>query len=135
MPIATNLQRRGAVYYLRLRVPRDLRDRLAQSELIRSLRTTCVRQARHRGAMATRAALALFETVRERGGMLSQTEIDGLLRDFYVHELEEDRLGRLFLAKVDPRALEARVAARPDHEQQIRGDLGLGRTERFAPWM
>ena len=66
MPKLNYLQRRGGVWYVRRKVPKDLVARLGKTEVLRSLRTGDHREAGIRGRLASAEIEADFEEARNR---------------------------------------------------------------------
>jgi len=89
MGLASNVARRGAVYYVRLAVPVHLKIRFGRRELWRSLRTTDPAEARRWAPVVLSAARCLFLDV-ERDVTLTDSKIAQLVRDFYERELTID---------------------------------------------
>jgi integrase len=89
MGLASNVARRGAVYYVRLAVPLHLRGRFGRRELWRSLRTTDPGEARRWAPVVLSAARRLFLDV-ERDVTLTDAKIAQLVREFYERELKID---------------------------------------------
>lgn len=73
------LVRRLSGFYVRIRVPRDLRPRFGQAELKRSLHTLDPDTAKTRALAAAHALRQLFATVRS-DPMLPNAEIARLAR-------------------------------------------------------
>lgn len=94
MALRTNVVRRDATYYHRVRVPRDLVTVIGKREMKRSLGTNDPLVARRRGGKASQFADTIFENVRNNR-MLTQDRIDALVRTYYEAILSEDEIRRV----------------------------------------
>lgn len=93
MPIRTNIFRRGAVFYHRQVVPKDLAAIMQIRELKRSLRTSCQETARRLGAEMQLRAEFLFAYLRRKPHLLTyQSHL--AIHAFYNQELEIDAAAR-----------------------------------------
>ncbi len=93
---AHRLQRRGRAYYYRRRVPGTLRAILPSWEIVRSLRTRSVAEARARARRLDNQVHALF-TMLERPGVKPEDAerlIAELVDDWFERAVEEDRRER-----------------------------------------
>jgi integrase len=104
-----HLLRRGARYYHRIRIPKDLTGIFGRLELVRSIRTSSRDEARAKGARVSYAVIQFFELIRRKMNMLSRSEVEDLTKAFYARLLEEDSRERLnpdqhLNAKKDARA-------------------------------
>ena len=89
MSIATNVTRRGAVYYTRMAVPLDLQDRLRKKELWKSLRTTNPKQAKRLARSQLDKWDAEFTELRCRR-TLTETDLQDAVWSRYVELVEAD---------------------------------------------
>lgn len=80
MSIATNVVRRGAVYYFRCRVPVELIAKMQRREIWLSLRTKNLVQARQKAAALAIVTAQLWQRVR--CSVLTPSEIHNVVRDF-----------------------------------------------------
>lgn len=87
MSVATNVVRRGSIYYFRARVPRALRARTGRAEIWRSLRTADFGEARRRAAIVAARAHALWRSV---GATMDRGLIKALVDDWLRAEIRED---------------------------------------------
>ncbi|GAB3452334.1 DUF6538 domain-containing protein [Insolitispirillum peregrinum] len=93
MALASNIIRRGAIYYVRLTIPHSLIDRFERRELWRSLRTSDPASARTQAPILIARARCLFEMVA-RDMTLTKERIAELVRNFYDRELLIDEVER-----------------------------------------
>jgi len=89
MGLATNIVRRGAIYYIRAAVPCRLVDRVGRRELWRSLRTSDPGTARKRAAGEIDNLWHLFDRI-DHDMTLTRDDIDELVRRFYAREIAID---------------------------------------------
>jgi integrase len=75
MSLATNIVRRGAIYYFRARVPVDLVARMQRREIYLSLRTPNPKKACFEASLLTTLCLSLFSQLRVNPKMTVQTQI------------------------------------------------------------
>jgi integrase len=75
MSLATNIVRRGAIYYFRARVPVDLLGRIARREIFLSLRTPNPKKAGSLASLLSMLLLSLFSQLRVNPKMTVQTKI------------------------------------------------------------
>ena len=94
MALRTNIVRRGATYYHRVRVPPDLTKVIGRRELKRSLMTNDPHIARQRGNIVSGVADKVFSAVRKKK-MLTQAKIDALVRMYYEAVLLDDEVRRV----------------------------------------
>jgi integrase len=98
MCLATNIVRRGARYYVRLRVPVDLVPILGKAEIWKSLQTSEPKQAKRKAPLALAKIHRSFETARLPGGVTAAAEsseftedqLRSLTHEFYAGELAAD---------------------------------------------
>lgn len=81
--------RRGGVYYLRARVPRDLLLKVRRREIWKSLGERNAAAARTLAAKARLCLFELFDHIRNEP-LITDTEIQHGIRDFYRNELALD---------------------------------------------
>lgn len=125
MGLATNILRRGAVYYFRCAVPAALAGRLGCRELWRSLRTKDPEEARRRGARALTAAHQMFDKLATMIN-LTAADIAALKREFFNMELESDAGERATGTPIPPALHHQRSQARQVAEAMIRDHLARG---------
>lgn len=107
----SHLVRRGAVYYGRFPVPRDLLNRVQKTELTWSTRLRSANQAKVRVAKWTGAVRDFFAYIRDMPN-LSDQDIRNLLRDFYRSLIEAQPA-----ANILPQKNEEAHAASIDYQQ------------------
>ena len=105
-----NVVRRGAIFHFRRVVPKDLRDRIGRTELVRSLETSDIPDAKQSSRRLYLLSEGLFEAVRD-DPMLSKDQIEALLRDFYEHVLSQENAVRLRLGPIPEEVRQKRIAA------------------------
>ncbi len=132
MCLATNLVRRGATYYVRARVPKDLLAHMGRAEIWRSLGTKDPQEARRLLPAAMADLHRLFDDCRlqrDHDGAamppstspprFSADELRRFAQEFYEHELATDARERVNGLSVEMVQLRQRTA-------QIQGqDLGM----------
>lgn len=85
----TNVLRRGAVYYVRMRVPSDLRERFGRREIWKSLGTREPLDARTLAAIARVRLLQAFDRVRKLD-VKDRIEIEKIIQDYFANEVALD---------------------------------------------
>ncbi|KAB7739539.1 tyrosine-type recombinase/integrase [Parvibaculum sedimenti] len=93
MRVPTNIFRRGAIFYHRQVVPKDLLAITGCRELKLSLRTRCPHTARRRGAVVQLRAETLFAYLRRKTSLLP-LQAQTAIKAFYVQSLEADAAER-----------------------------------------
>lgn len=114
MPRDTNLTRRGAIYYARIFVPKDLQEAMGRKEIRPSLHTPDHREAKRRLSALMDQWTATFDDMRRRKE-LGEGDIAAALWDHYGTHLEagdSERASRPTQAEVDAAFDKAMVAAR-----------------------
>jgi hypothetical protein len=94
MALQTHINRRNAKYHHRIRVPLDLVGRLGRRELTASLKTSCPIEAKQRASLASHYAHLIFNHLRKHP-MLSEDQINALVREFYLERLQQDEIRRV----------------------------------------
>ncbi|WP_162175129.1 site-specific integrase [Fodinicurvata fenggangensis] len=96
--LAMHLQRRGARYYFRKRLPWLYARILHRSHVVRSLRTSCPRQARRQASRLSARLEDAFESTEimseEENREPSRAELDQILMDIFTEILEVGELNR-----------------------------------------
>ena len=87
MALVTNVFRRGATYYFRVRVPPNFRELLGRRELWRSLRTSVPEQARHRAARLCTLTLGLWAALEQA---MTPEDAQPLINGWLLAKLDED---------------------------------------------
>ncbi len=93
MGLETNICRRGHVYYLRARVPKDLVSRLKRHEIWKSLGERHPSVARALAAKARLRLFQLFDFLRA-SPLLTDEQIQISIKNFFKAELEFDAVQR-----------------------------------------
>lgn len=125
MALASNIVRRGAIYYVRVAVPHHLVDRLGRRELWRSLRTSDPTAARTDAPAWIARARGLFEMIA--GDMtLTKERIAELVRGFYDRELVIDGVERRSSVPLSPGASDMRLDLLRQLEVTLTGHLARG---------
>lgn len=104
-----NVVRRGAIFHFRRVVPKDLRDRIGRTELVRSLETSDIQDAKQSSRRLYLLSEGLFETVRGEP-MLTSDQIEVLVRQFFEHALKQENAVRLRLGAIPEEPRQARIA-------------------------
>lgn len=122
-----NVVRRGAVFHFRRVVPKDLRNRIGRTELVCSLHTADITDAKQWSRRLYLLSEGLFEAVRD-DPMLTKAQIEALLRDFYEHVLSQENVLRLRLGPISEEVRQKRVdafaeLAKTSKEALARNDL------------
>jgi integrase len=84
---APHLQRRDGVYYLRLRVPDALRSLVGKTEIVKSLRTASLRDARPRSALLTALVMEAFEVIKT--SEMTANDAKRLIQSCFVQAIAE----------------------------------------------
>jgi integrase len=87
MSLVTNVFRRGATYYFRIRVPAHLRAKVGREELWKSLRTSLAGEARRRGVWAQNLTETLWRGLERT---MDLTECKALIDRWLAAEIKED---------------------------------------------
>lgn len=125
MALASNIVRRGAIYYVRVAVPHHLVDRFGRRELWRSLRTSDPTAARTDAPAWIARARGVFDMVA--GDMtLTKERIAELVRGFYDRELVIDGVERRSSVPVSPGASDMRLDLLRQLEVTLTGHLARG---------
>lgn len=124
MPTGSNLKVRNSVYYVRLKVPVELRHLMDTGELSRSLNTKDRRTANVRKLTVLSEWHARFEDLRRRRDM-TEADFANATWDHYAGELRADELERTI-----PELGKAvrRLGSREHHLRALRKHLGDGET-------
>ena len=86
------VQRRGSTYFYRRRVPHDLVALVGRTEIIRSLNTGNLNDARRRAAMFDTAVYGLFDRMRDKHDTVEEDRLmERLCVTYRRHLLAEDR--------------------------------------------
>lgn len=125
MSAATNLKRRGAVYYARQIVPIDVRQAVGRHELQRSLETRDLRTAKARKLAVLAEWERQFEAARRRRDLI-EADYAAATWEHYGLELERDQRERTWPIDADTRRYLA--DARKYHLAALREHLGRGET-------
>jgi integrase len=116
MPRDANLTRRGAIYYARIFVPKDLQAAMGKSELRPSLRTADYAEAKRRKAAVVDQWHADFDDMR-RQAELTDADIAAAVWEHYQAGLaagEQERASRPTQADVDAAIDRAAASLGPD---------------------
>src|ERR1700722_12840986 len=93
MSLSSNVVRRGAVYYARMRVPKDLIKTIGRSELFKSLKTRDPIEALSRARVLIARWQLDFDS-RRNGQELTEEAAVSLSRFYYQDILRMDLVGR-----------------------------------------
>lgn len=121
------LRREADSFFFRRRVPTELRQRLGQSEIYRSLKTTVRRVARQRAASLFLATEGLFQMLKDDEQVLSDADIRAAVR----HWLKRDDWQNL-LSKYIHRNSPANLSKYHDEIPDVL--LGIVGDERRPAW-
>lgn len=108
-----HLYRRGATFWWRRRIPRNVQTAFTRHELAVSLRTHIPSDARVRAARLRVATDALFDGVRQAmalGLTLSKAQMDAIILDLIRHEIEAAEHARALSPPRTPEEAEAAAA-------------------------
>lgn len=82
------VQHRSKSFYSRLKVPPQLRAIVGKSEIVRSLRTTRIREARLRAAVWEARITTLFLNIRFGWIKMSKDTIQRILQSYHDSQIE-----------------------------------------------
>lgn len=124
LPRDTNLTRRGAVYYARIFVPKDLQSAMGgKTEIRPSLRTTDYAEAKRRKAALVDQWTSTFDEMRRNNNLTDRIVADGI-RQLYeagIKAADDERLARPTPDEIDRATDEALAAARESGAAQLGG--------------
>ncbi|WP_108460239.1 site-specific integrase [Devosia naphthalenivorans] len=124
MPTGSNLKIRNSVYYVRLKVPVELRHLMSTSELSRSLNTKDRRTANVRKLSVLSEWHTKFDDLRRRRDM-SEADFANATWEHYATELRADELERTIPELNNATRL---LGHREHHLKALREHLGRGET-------
>lgn len=119
----SNLTRRGAVYYARIFVPKDLRDALGKSEIRPSLHTSDYVEAKRRKAAIVDQWTATFDDMRRRS-TLSDADIAAAVWDHYSSALDagdRERASRATTTEIEAAVDKGMAEARASGASELGG--------------
>jgi integrase len=124
-------QKRRGVYYSRLRVPSDLVDHLGKREVVKSLHTSCYRDARCLAARWEAHVSELFTCLKRYGHHMTKSEINTLVSQYmhsYLEDCEDERASR----EITQEQYEGVTLAISDALETNDIDLTFNRLQRIA---
>ncbi|WP_172125386.1 site-specific integrase [Devosia sp. 919] len=124
MPTGSNLKIRNSVYYVRLKVPVELRHLMSTAEFSRSLNTKDRRTANVRKLSVLSEWHAKFDELRRRRDM-TESDFANATWDHYATELHTDELQRTMPELGNATRL---LGHREHHLKALREHLGRGET-------
>lgn len=99
--LAPHLQRREGVYYLRVRVPDVIRPLVGKTEIVRSMRTGLLREARLRAALLTALVLETFDMIKTTE--MTNAEARSLIQQCFANVIaEQERRGGFVPQTTEP---------------------------------
>ena len=122
MPSAPHVFRRGATFWWRRKIPRNLIQTFGRHAVAISLRTHIRSEALVRAARLRAATDALFDGVRQTmalGLTLSTAQMNAIILDLIRHEIETAELARALAPERSPEAADAAAA----RARALRADL------------
>jgi integrase len=124
---APHLQRRDGVYHLRIRVPDAIRPQVGKTEIVRSLRTVSLREARPRAALLAALVMEAFEMIKT----IEMTTHDArkLVQDCFVQVIAAQEASGAYVPHtddIDDELFEQRCMSE-DRLVELRGQIATSR--------
>jgi integrase len=134
VPGYSRLFRRGAIYYFRVVVPRELRSAIGKSEIVKSLRTANFNEAKRLVAFESADADGLFHSARVKLHRVKSPRREvSKLSDAEIHRLVMEWFIQIEKRSEDSWQNEGRHLAL-DERQEALENLGIEETALTAVW-